>query len=164
LPRPGADRGARGLPLGRLLQGLLWALAVAAVGALWWFPDAISRLRTLGVPYAEMEPGCDLAMGPCAASFSDGTVVRMEATPQPSRPGEPVKVSVRVEGSGRPVALELQGVEMAMGFLRLPLVEAGERFTASVDLPVCTTERMLWKADVVLDDRVAGFFLWSTRS
>jgi len=138
-------------------------VAIAAVVGLWWFPDAISRIRTLGAPYAEAERSCDLALGPCTASFADGTSVHLTATPQPAGPGVPVVLSVTVDGPGRPVAVELQGVEMAMGFLRLPIVEADGRWSASAQLPVCTTERMLWKADVVLDDRVAGFFLWSTR-
>ncbi len=138
-------------------------MAVVAVVALWWFPDAISRLRAMGSPYAEADAACELSAGPCEARFPDGTVVRLAATPQPSSAGVPVALTVGVEGDSRPVAVELQGVEMAMGFLRLPFTEANGDWTVSVDLPVCTTERMQWKADVVLDDRVAGFYLWSTR-
>jgi hypothetical protein len=141
----------------------LWVVAIVAVGGLWWFPDAISRLRTLGAPYAEAEPGCDLAVGPCTAAFPDGTEVQLRAFPQPAGPEDPVQVSVTVKGASRPVALEVQGADMAMGFLRLPLVEADGHWSVSASLPACTTAQMRWKADVVLEDRVAGFFLWSTR-
>lgn len=149
--------------MGRWIQGALWLLAIVAVGTLWWFPDALSRLRTLGTPYAEASEGCDLAMGPCSARFSDGVVVSLTADPQPARSGETVDLAVEVDGVSTPVALELQGADMAMGFLRHPLVAEDGRWTLSTALPVCSTDRMRWKADVVLDDRVAGFFLWSTR-
>ncbi len=70
---------------------------------------------------------------------------------------------VSVDGEVVPVAVEIQGVEMAMGFLRLPLEPRDGGWGLQADLPACTTDCMLRKADVVLEDRVAGFFLWSTR-
>jgi len=146
------------------LQGALWFVAAAALVALWWFPDAISRLRSAGQPYAAADPSCDFAAGPCVARFPDGTEVSLQASPQPAPSGEPVALQVVVIGDATPAAVEIQGVEMAMGFLRLPLTADGDRWTATANLPVCTTERMQWKADVVLSDRVAGFILWSTRT
>ena len=138
-------------------------MAAAALVGLWAFPDAISRLRALGSPYVEVDRACDPGRAPCVATFPDGTAVRFAATPQPAGQGQPVAVRVEVEGDATPVALEVQGVEMAMGFVRLPFERSGSAWALTLDLPVCTTDRMLWKADVVMDDRVAGFFLWSIR-
>ena len=138
-------------------------VAGTAVVALWWFPDAISQLRTMNTPYAEAARDCDLSHGPCTATFADGVVVHLVATPQPVGPDEPVIVDVTVEGHAKPRSIELQGADMAMGFVSLALTERDGRWTATVPLPACTTDRMEWKADIVLEDRVAGFFLWSTR-
>ena len=138
-------------------------MAIAALGGLWFFPDAISRLRTAGVPYAEADRSCDFAQGPCEAVFDDGVRVTLHAGPQPVPQGESVTLQVEVGGDSEPQAIEIQGAEMAMGFLRLPLEPSGTRWILHTELPACATDRMLWKADVVLDDRVAGFHLWSTR-
>lgn len=143
---------------------MLWGCAVAAVGLLWWYPDALSRFRQASGPYAEMEASCDLAKGPCEATFPDGVVVVMAASPQPAGPSDTLEITLTVKGDAEPVAVELQGVDMAMGLFRMPVVRSGQTWTASGPLPVCTTDRMQWRADVVLDDRVAGFFLWSTRT
>lgn len=144
------------------LQGGLWGLALVAVGTLWAFPDALSRLRAVGAPYAAAAPGCDPSVG-CTARFDDGVSVQLWARPQPAPPGVPVELRVTVDGPGVPLAVELQGADMAMGFLRLPLDADGDGWAATAQLPVCTTERMRWRADVVLEDRAAGFELWSTR-
>lgn len=147
----------------KVAEAVLWAVAIGAVAGLWLFPDAISRLRAMGAPYAEADVSCSLAAGPCQVRFDDGTVVTMTASPQPAGPEDAVTVHVEVAGASTPTALEIQGVEMAMGFLRLPFEPVQQGWALTATLPVCTTERMLWKADVVLDDRVAGFFLVSHR-
>jgi hypothetical protein len=142
---------------------VLWA-AVALVALLFWlFPDAVSRFRQSTMPYAEMDASCSLAEGPCEAVFPDGVVVSMTATPQPVGPADPVRFEVRVEGAAVPRSVELQGVDMAMGLVQLPLEKGAGKWTGQGGLPVCTTDRMQWRADVILDDRVAGFFLWATR-
>jgi len=133
--------------------------AVALVGgALWLFPDAVSRLRQLG-SYASADPSCDLAERACTASFVDGTRVTLDITPRGLPTEEPLTLAVRVEPAGPvPQAVELQGVDMNMGLLRTELEPTGTgQASGTLVVPVCTTERMRWHADVVLDDRTAGF-------
>ncbi len=142
------------------MQGALWLVGLGALGLAWAYPDAISRLRRHTAPYAAADAAC---AGRCSAHFPDGTVVTMTADPQPVANGQPVRLRVEVDGPSRPVAVELQGADMAMGFLHLPLVDEGGAWSVTVDLPACTTARMRWRADVILSDRVAGFTLWSTR-
>lgn len=147
----------------QVLEGVLWVVAIGALAGLWFFPDAISRLRGMGTNYAETERSCDLGAGPCSVAFADGVEVVFRASPQPVRQGEPLSIEVTVDGPSIPQSLEIQGADMPMGFLKLPFETDEGRFTLAADLPACTTDRMLWKADVVLDDRVAGFYLWSTK-
>ena len=146
--------------LERWLQRGLVATALAALAAAWWFPDAISRSRRWGQPYAEAPDPCG---SPCVVRFADGAEVAFAASPQPAGPGTPIDVAITTRGVGAPLALEVQGAEMAMGFVRVPFAAHGDTSVARVDLPICTTSRMRWRADVVFADRVAGFTLWSER-
>ena len=136
-----------------IAAGLLIAVGLGA-GALWWWPDATSRLRRLGA-YAEADPACPVGDVPCVATFPEGTRVTLTVDP----PGLPTETAltfrVAVDPPGpRPVAVELQGVDMNMGLLRYPLDEDGR---ATGVIPLCTTSEMRWRADVVLADRTAGF-------
>lgn len=151
-------RGTRIPPMSerraQLVAGLLVvAVATAAVG-LWWVPDIGSRVRQTGT-YAQADPSCVLGQTACTATFDDGVQVKLQVDP-PGMPTEtPLTFRVQVEPPGStPQAVELQGVDMNMGLLRVPLNDQG---VGTVVVPVCTTEQMRWQADVVLDDRTAGF-------
>lgn len=136
--------------------------SVALVGAaLWLVPDVGSRLRQLGT-YAASDPDCLLRAEPCVATFADGARVALEVDP-PGLPTEtPLTFTVTTEPLElRPVAIELQGVDMNMGLLRFPVDEQGR---ATGTIPICTTSEMKWRADVVLPDRTAGFGFSVTKS
>ncbi len=147
----------------RYAQGVLWGFALLVLALAWAFPDAIARLRAWGSTYAEAAPGCDLDRGPCTARFPDGTEVRLRATPHPVGPDG--QVHLWVEAPLPPRTVEIYGIDMAMGLVRAPLAPAldAEGWTARVTLPACTSKRMRWRADVLFDDRIAGFTLVSTR-
>lgn len=135
------------------------ALAALALGAglLWAVPDLVSQARRMG-SYADAEPACDLAEGPCTATFADGTEVTLDITPRGLPTETPLTLRATVEGDATPTAVELQGVDMNMGLLRTALTPDPEGgFSGRLVVPVCTTERMTWHADVVLQDRTAGF-------
>ena len=136
------------------------ALAVVGLGAgaLWLFPDAVSRLRQLGA-YAAADSDCDLAAAPCTASFPDGTAVTLAISPTGIPTDTTLMIDVRVDPPGPvPTTLELQGVDMNMGLLQSTLTDHGDgHATGTLVVPLCTTERMKWHADVVLSDRTAGY-------
>jgi protein SCO1/2 len=127
-------------------------------GGLWLFPDAVSRLRRLGT-YAEADPECRLDQRACTAVFADGTAVTLDVTPRGMPTETPLSFEVRVDPAGpTPRSLELQGVDMNMGLIPVPLSLGDDGVARGRGVvPVCTTERMRWHADVVLDGRTAGF-------
>lgn len=142
-----------------------WALAGAALLALWLFPDAIARWRRSRAGYFEMDPTCRLAEGPCAADLPGGGRVTLSVEPKSAPAATPLAIHVTTAGSAVPTAIELSGRHMNMGFFRhaLRATEATGTWTATVVLPVCTRDRMAWRADVVLEDAVVGFVLWSEK-
>jgi hypothetical protein len=144
-----------------------WALAGAALMALWLFPDAIARWRRARAGYFQMDPTCRLADGPCGVDLPGGGHVRLAVEPEGAPAATPLSVRVTIEGAAVPEAIELSGLDMNMGFFRHALhpapAEGAGTWTATVVLPVCTRDRMAWRADVVLEDAVAGFVLWSEK-
>lgn len=142
------------------MVGAAVALVVLAVvaGGLWLFPDAVSRLRQLGT-YAEADPECLLDETACTATFADGSTVTLDVTPRGMPTETPLTFEVTVTGDAPvPRSLELQGIDMNMGLLSVPLQPAGDGVSRGTGVvPVCTTDRMKWHADVVMDGRTAGF-------
>jgi hypothetical protein len=101
---------------------------------------------------AAADVGCDLHGGPCRARFPDGASVTLAIAPRPIRPATPLDVEVRV------TALDADGAEvdftspdMNLGFNRATLAAAaGGSFGGRARLPVCTFDRMRWRANVLL--------------
>lgn len=157
-----ASRATRGRLL-RAAQIGVWTLTAVVVALLWLFPDAVSRLRQLSGPYARAPEACELARGACTATFADGSTVTLEVQPRDVVATEPATFSVLVTGAGGATGLELQGIDMNMGLIRLPLEQRGDAYVATSPLPACTLHRMAWRVDVLLPDRAAGFVLWTRR-
>ncbi len=155
-----APRRSR-LRLGLELVG--WATFVAVIGLLWAFPDAVSRVRASFGPYLLAPEGCDPAAAPCEAAFADGARVRLRVHPEAPRGGEPLIVQVELDGDPATPVVELQGLDMPMGLIQVPLTAQGPSWVGQVVLPVCATERMTWRADVRFGERAVGFTL-TTRS
>jgi len=156
-------QGAAQAPLLRAAQLGVWFLTALLVLLLWLFPDAISRLRQLSAPYAQAPETCELAQGACTATFADGGTVTLDVEPRDVVATEPATFRVRVAGEGAPTLLELQGIDMNMGLIRIPLARQGDVYVATSPLPACTLHRMAWRVDVLLPDRAAGFVLWTRR-
>lgn len=98
---------------------------------------------TLNVP-----PGCVVTAGPCAAS-AEGLRVELQLLPLPE-PLKPFQARVTITGKvvTAPV-LELSMIGMDMGDNRYRLVaDKDGTWTATVVLPICTTGRADWIADV----------------
>ncbi|HJL39757.1 MAG TPA: hypothetical protein RMG48_00505 [Myxococcales bacterium LLY-WYZ-16_1] len=145
----------------RGLKAGAWGLAALLAGGLWLFPDAVSRWRRARSNHVRMDPSCRLARGPCAVRFSDGAEVQLSIAPPGAPAATPLRFRVEADGVGPPRAVEVQGVDMNMGFFRFALQRDGAGWSARGVVPVCTRERMAWRADVVFEDRVAGFRFWS---
>lgn len=153
---------------GLRLQDVGLGLLVVFLGISFFFPDVISRLRQSRSNYVPMEPSCRLSDGPCTVRFVDGTWVRLSVEPPSAPAAQPLRFRVEAPKNAQVLRLELQGKDMNMGFFQLPLTSEGSAdprvHRATGVLPVCTLDRMAWRADVILEDQVAGFIFWSEKS
>ena len=133
----------------------LWLSALALLAAILGVAvyKALPLLRPEPVLSAPLDPTCDLRSGPCEARFPGGGVLTFEILPRPIPVLAPL--SVRVEARGlEPLGAEVDfaGVDMNMGFNRVPLTAAGAgRFEGQGMLPTCVRHRMVWDAKVLLE-------------
>ncbi len=135
-------------------MGLLWALvailAIALVGV------ALYKAWPLLYPeVAEMAPldlACDLRKGPCVARLPGGGEIGLGIEPPTLPATQPLGLSVHTRGLDvREVAVDFQGVDMNMGFNRVPLQPlAAGGFGGSGTLPACVRSRMTWEARVLV--------------
>lgn len=132
-----------------LMGAALIALLLAAVfggGRLyeWLFPE-ISETALLA-------PGCDLHAGPCSATLEDGGELTLSITPRPIPSLAPLQLQVSSTGLEVSAAtVDVYGLSMNMGLFRTAL-QIGEDglWQGKSGLPVCTTSRMTWRAEVRL--------------
>jgi hypothetical protein len=98
----------------------------------------------------EVEPGCDLHRGPCAARFPDGGRLEVSVTPRPIPLVTPIAVEVRLTGlETETVEIDFHSPDMYMGYNRRPLAAQGDgRYTGRAVLPVCVRDRMRWQLQV----------------
>lgn len=148
---------------------MLWVLAAflfVAVSVVAWV-----RVRPLLNPdmaeIAPLNPACDLRAGPCSVTFPDGARVSFDLTPRSIPAVKELGILVRAEGieAGR-AEVDFAGVDMYMGFNRVPLNRVGPgEFAGTGMLPVCVRARMTWEAKVLLhtkDGLVAAPFRFDT--
>lgn len=134
-------------------SGRLWALVAALVIAL--VGVALYKAWPLLYPelteVAPLDPACDLHQGPCLASLSGGGQIRLGIEPRSLPASQPLELLVLTEGLDvREVAVDFQGVDMNMGFNRVPLQPlASGRFGGSGTLPACVRSHMTWEARVL---------------
>ena len=150
--------------LRRVLSLAGWGLALGLMLVIWRFPDRILALRQGDAPVQHAP--CDLATGPCTAVFPDGLQVRLSTEPPGLAPAQPILWEVETRLDARVEALDISGVSMGMGVVTVALSPAGPgRSRGSASLPLCTSERMLWRAQVRVrfqeELRVAAFEFWS---
>ncbi|MDR2164402.1 MAG: hypothetical protein LBO79_01965 [Zoogloeaceae bacterium] len=96
---------------------------------------------------------CDLNRQTCVHPLPDGGEIAIDVSPRPIPLVKPffVRVVLKNKNADR-VQLRFSGVDMNMGFNQARL-EKGARgeFTGRAMLPVCTTGRMRWQADFVVE-------------
>lgn len=144
--------------------GLGAAAFVTVMVLLWRNPDVVSQVRSWGAESVTVD--CDLASGPCAATFADGSSVTLGVGETQVVAGVPLPWAVE-STAGELAFMEISGLSMNMGLSRVPLEADGDgRWAGRASLPVCTSLEMRWRADVVLDQgvqrRIARFDFTST--
>jgi len=142
-----------------LVAGLLLLLGLGYGGgelyrraSAWLFPEVAE--------WAEVDLGCDLHRGPCVARLEGGGEIALSITPRPIPALAPLTAQLRTKGLAVDSAtLQISGVTMNMGLFRSPLKAVGDGvWRGKSGLPVCTTSRMDWRAELRLDtaDGVMG--------
>lgn len=109
---------------------------------------------------ASPEPGCNLQHGPCSASFADGGSVTLSFSPRPIKPVTGFALQVTLDGlSADKVSVDLAGEGMDMGYNRPQLASISDQhFEGEAMLSVCTLDRMVWRATVLLTNE-QGFMV-----
>lgn len=101
---------------------------------------------------------CDLSHSPCLAQDQQGHQVSFSLSPRPVPLLEPVAIDVTVTGiDGLRVAqVSIEGLNMYMGIqiisLTLTSTESamGQKLTGTLQLPVCTSRKMEWRATLTM--------------
>lgn len=132
----------------------LWAFAgIAAIVVIVYAVDRVwPWLHPSVAASAVSEPGCDLHLGPCDAHFRDGFSVRFGIVPGAIPVIAPLQLNVETGGiEVRAVEVDFAGVDMDMGFNRVPLKEVRPgRYAGQGMLPVCVRDQMRWEARILI--------------
>lgn len=163
------DPGSTQTPSAKRTNAPLWALA----GLLFAAVIALALYKALPLLYptlseiAAPDPGCDLHAGPCTVRFASGASVRFAIEPQSIPVVTPLRLLVRAEAlDAHAVEVDFAGVDMNMGYNRVPLEQTGPgEYAGQGTLPVCVRERMDWEARVLLhtsDGILAAPFRFTT--
>ncbi len=151
-------------------MALLWTLAgllFAAVVVLALY-KAWPVLYPTVIEIAAPDPGCDLHAEPCAVRFASGASVRFAIEPQSIPVVTPLRLIVQTQAlDPRAVEVDFVGVDMNMGYNRVPLEQTGPgEYAGQGTLPVCVRDRMDWEARVLLhtpDGILAAPFRFTTQ-
>lgn len=134
----------------RFFWTLLGLLFVALAVVVWVRVEPVlnPEVAVVGTPRDD----CDLRVAPCNAAFPDGAWVTFEISPAHIPAAAELLLKVRANSiDTRRVEVDFAGVDMNMGFNRVPLDSVGPgEFAGSGMLPVCVRSRMTWEAKVLL--------------
>lgn len=99
-----------------------------------------------------LDPGCDLRSGPCRALVPGGGELSFEILPRTIPVLAPLSLRVVAEGlESHGVEVDFAGVDMNMGFNRVPLkAVGGGLYEGEGLLPICVRNRMAWEAMVLV--------------
>jgi len=130
------------LRLWLILAALALALLAAAQFGYHW-------LQAQGSSPFTVSADCDLARGCSAVDGERQLSLRLDGL---AGSHQPLTASVQLDQLvADTLILDLQGVDMFMGVNQYPLTRTTEgRFQTQLQLPVCTTGRMQWRARLLL--------------
>nr|CAA6830752.1 MAG: Unknown protein [uncultured Thiotrichaceae bacterium] len=104
------------------------------------------------------QAGCDLSYSTCVAKDQHGHEVSISLSPRPVPILKDVAVEVSIQGMEaiRVAQISIEGLNMYMGVQIIPLTltDTGnfseQKLTGVLKLPVCTSQKMDWKAALVV--------------
>ncbi|BBP42521.1 hypothetical protein [Thiosulfativibrio zosterae] len=98
-----------------------------------------------------LQKTCDLHHNTCLAEVKDAKV-SLTINPQPIPIARPLGITVMIDGlAAQQVELDISGVNMYMGYNRIPLTSTKPgRFVGTSMLAFCTTDKMEWQVTVMI--------------
>ncbi len=113
---------------------------------------ALPMLYPNTVEVAPLDLSCDLRKGNCLSELSGGGKAELGLLPRTIPAMQPLDVEVRLEGiDAKRVELDFSGVDMNMGFNRIPLEEEGAgQYAGVARLAPCIRSRMEWEARLLI--------------
>ena len=146
---PGA-RPTAGNPNGRrwTLGAVAGVIAGATGGFGWLFSHSGTQAAT-----AQVDPGCDLRVAPCSATFPGGERIGFAIAPDGIPLSQPLVLIVATGPlPASSVEVDLQGLGVDYGFNRTVLARTADgRFNGLASLPVCGSEDIAWQATVTVN-------------
>jgi hypothetical protein len=99
----------------------------------------------------QLQEACDLHQAPCVAHDTAGRSIRFSLSPATIPLMQELTASVDLQGleNIRRLHLRIESVNMSMGYQQATLKAGADKmFSGKLMLPVCSREKMLWKARV----------------
>lgn len=124
----------------------LGAATLLILGNLNQITSATKAPASTLVPLSE----CSLESGRCTASLNGQEIVlSVDSSPASLKP---LVFELDTHGLGeiKSASLNLKGKEMYMGINQTPFSGSNNQWTATTELAVCTTGKMVWQAEVVM--------------
>lgn len=134
--------------------------------AIWYVTGYLHEHPAGNVTWYSPE-ACELPGPACSASLGQGHSLTFDLQTDNPRPLELLPISVQLSGYSEAeldklqLEVDLQGRDMYMGYNRTPMTHEGNgRFTATPLLSLCTEDRMIWRASILINQE--GFSLKPT--
>lgn len=161
MSNPQSKSPARGMASTRRRPGrILWGVALGLIAAVL----AVLAIKVRPILYpqplllAPLDTSCNLTAGPCTARFPGGGTATLSVEPRGIPPLTLLHLSVDLQGiRAGTVQVDFIGADMAMGYNRPSLTEAGPGiYRGEGMLPICVRDRMAWEARLLIGTP-AGF-------
>lgn len=118
-------------------------------------PLSSRTLRLDSISLFGVNENCDLASASsCSVTDEEGHTYTVSLNPRPVKEGQTVTFSVATATSRMPIAVDIQGVEKDMGYIRPSLAKSDtSEYRAEFDIPVCDLATMNWRVHLIVQGK-----------
>lgn len=112
---------------------------------------------------SNLSPDCDIDSGPCIKSYG-GNEIDFDIEPRPVKAMESLYFRVKLKNHENPrsIIIDLSMPKMSMGYNQVLLEKTGmDTYEGRGIIPVCPSGKKLWRASVIINDKVEGIFLFN---
>ncbi len=112
---------------------------------------------------SDILPDCDINSVPCIKSYG-GKDISFGIEPRPVKAMESLYFRVKLTNYKNPqsIIVDLSMPEMSMGYNQVSLEKTGlDTYEGRGIIPACPSGRRLWKASIIINDKVEESFLFN---